>query len=131
MSYLDINDPRLVTPAGNPDAPLPKGEPIAKAPQVDVTVCDPRTLLDTEPCGGRHKVEAGDFIRAGSWTKPRRVEHVDTQSDGPVLLLAEHDTSRTNTHGIRRVDKNEWERRSGWVRYPHLRRLWDAAHGDS
>lgn len=129
MSYNDINDPRLVCPTGDPDAPLPKGEPIAapKAPE-PVRACDPRKLLDVEPVE-RDDVEAGDFIRAGHWTKPRLVEYADVNGSGKVLFLAEHDTGRVDREGIRIVDKEEWERRDGWVRYPNLRRLWDAAHG--
>ena len=131
MSYNDFNDPRMVTPTGNPDAPLPKGEPIAKAPQTAPEgICDPRELLRTELVAMKN-VEVGDFIRANGWTNPRRVEHIDQNELGPVLSLAEYDESRVNTHGIRRVDLGNWLCRNPWVRYPNLRRLWDAAHGDS
>jgi hypothetical protein len=130
--FNDLNNPHLVTPTGDFNAKPPKGEPVAApvAPEPE-RACDPRKLRDGEPCGGRHSVQAGDFIRAGNWSKPRLVEHVDVQGDGPVLFLAEHDTGRVDKPGIRIVDKTEWERRSGWVRYPNLRRIWDAAHGGS
>lgn len=129
--FNSMNDPHLVTPTGDFTAQPPKGEPIASAPVPEpVRLCDPRKLLDAEPVE-RNDIEAGDFIRAGSWTKPRRVEHVDIQGDGLVLFLAEHDTGRIDFNGVRRVCAVEWERREGWVRYPNLRRLWDAAHGDS
>lgn len=126
---MSINDPHLITITKNPNAQLPKGEPVAnpELPEL-VQVCDPRVLLCVEPVDFE-SVVAGDFIRAGQWTKPRLVEHVDAQHDGPVLHLAEHDTTRTNDHGIRRVDCTEWLSRSGWVRFPHLTALWSAAHG--
>jgi len=129
--FNDLNNPHLVTPTGDFNARPPKGEPIAapKAPEPE-RACDPRKLLEVEPVE-RDDVEAGDFIRAGGWSKPRLVEHTDVNGSGKVLFLAEHDTSRVDKPGIRIVDKTEWERRSGWVRYPNLRRIWDAAHGGS
>lgn len=131
QDFNNLNDPHMVTPTGDFTKQPPKGEPIAKAPQAaPVTICDPRTILDVEPVE-RSDVESGDFIRAGSWTKPRRVEHVDVNSGGNVLFLAEHDTGRIDKNGLRIVDDIEWVRRDGWVRYPNLRRLWDAAHSGS
>jgi hypothetical protein len=46
-----------------------------------------------------------------------------------VLCLADHDDSRVNAHGIRRVGRAGWVTRGSWVRYPNLRLLWEAAHG--
>lgn len=131
QDFNSMNDPHMVTPTGDFTEQPPKGEPIAKAPQAaPEPLCDPRTLLNVEPVE-RADVQAGDFIRAGSWTQPRHVEHVDVNSDGNILFLAEHDTARIDKNGLRIVDEEEWRRRDGWVRYPNLRRLWDAAHCDS
>jgi len=93
------------------------------------TVCDPRCLLNAEHVHRPELVEEGDFIRAEGWTFPRRVEHVERTGNGAVLCLAEHDNSRTNAYGIRRVDRDGWVQRGSWLRYPNLRLLWEAAHG--
>jgi len=127
-----MNDHLLITKADNPSASLPTGEPVAKAPQTaPETVCDPRAILVAERVESPHEVLLGDFVQAQGWSRPRRVEFIDSAESGPVLFLADPDESRTNEHGIRRLDADGWEGRGAWKRYPNLRRVWDAAHGGS
>ena len=126
------NEPTLITSAENADASLPTGEPVAKATQAaPETVCDPRLLMVAEPVESAQDVTEGDWLAASGWTRPRRVECVDTCEDGAVLHMADPDESRTNDHGIRRLDPDGWAARGSWRRYPNLRRVWDAAHGGS
>lgn len=126
------HEPTLITSAENADAGLPTGEPVAKAPQMAPTaICDPRLLLQGEGLESPEEVTEGDWIAAAGWTRPRLVEFVDASERGAVLYLADPDESRTNEHGIRRLDSAGWKARSGWWRYPNLRRVWDAAHGGS
>jgi len=128
-----MNDPRLITRALNPDAKLPKGEPIAKAPQAaPETCCDPRQLLVTRRLCRPEDADVGDWVAAEGWTRPRRVEFIDMNGDeGTTLFLADPDQGRTNEHGVRRLNVQGWLRRVPWRRYPNLKRLWDAAHGGS
>jgi hypothetical protein len=125
-------EPTLITSADNADASLPKGEPVAKAPQTaPEPLCYPSDIMSSERVECPEDVMVGDFLRPQGWSRVRRVECIDHGGDGPVLLLREPDESRTNAHGIRRLDREGWEARGAWIRYPNLRRLWDAAHGDS
>jgi len=127
-----LSDPHMVTPTGDFKAKPPTtGEPIANAPQpTQASVCDPRDVLVSEHVESPEDVLQGDFVRAQGWSRPRRVEFIDSAESGPVLFLADPDTSRTNEHGIRRLDSEGWQARGSWNRYPNLRRLWEAAHGD-
>jgi len=125
------NEPTLITSVENPDAALPEGEPVSAPPASGSPyLCDPQRLLECEKAAFVY-VRPGDFVRCSGWTRPRYVELVEQAdtADDTVLFLREHDTSRANKHGIRRVDYQEWHRRHGWVHYPNLRQLWSAAHG--
>lgn len=130
MSHRDFNDPRLVT--SPPAPPSPKGEPVAKPPQTaPEALCYPSDVMVSEVVREPSDVVVGDFLRSQHWSRVRRVECIDQGADGPVLLLREPDDSRTNAHGIRRLDQDGWRARGQWIRYPNLRRLWDAAHDDA
>jgi len=124
-------EPTLITASGEPGATPPAGEPVAAPQTAQETLCDPRAVLVTEPVESAQDVSEGDWLAAGGWSRPRRVECVDATGDGAVLHMADPDESRTNDHGIRRLDPSGWVARAPWRRYPNLRRLWDAAHGDS
>jgi hypothetical protein len=125
-------EPTNITSVGDPLAGKPptSTEPVAKAPQVaQETLCYPSDIMQSERVEDRPEdVVVGDFLRAQGWSRVRRVECIDSTDDGPVLLLREPDESRTNAHGIRRLDMAGWKQRGAWNRYPNLRRLWDAAH---
>ena len=124
-----MNDHLLITKVGNPDVRLPTGEPVAKVSQTaPETICDPRHLLVVELVGSALDVTEGDWVAASGWTRPRRVEFVDTCEAGAVLHIADPDEGRTNDYGVRRLDPEGWQRRAPWRRYPNLRCIWDAAH---
>lgn len=106
-----------------------KGEPLPKQPAPKAEAGrDPRTLFERESIASIDDVRVGDFITC-SWSRPRRVELIDAQQSGRVLVLAEPDPDRQDGHRNRVVDADEWERRGAWSRFPGLRAVWDAAEG--
>lgn len=123
--------PNVIDPQGILDPKPPRsGTPVAKAPQrPQETVCDPRCLLSPLGLSSPEDVQEGDWIAASGWTRPRRVEFIDQQADGPVICVADPDPFRTNPSGVRRIDRNGWVMRGSWRQFPNLRLLWDAAHG--
>lgn len=87
---------------------------------------DPRRLLEQIPVEFED-VEEGDFIGSVSWRRPRRVELVEHRDGERVLFLAEPDEARWNAQeGVREINLASWQQR-GWVSYPNLRTIWDAA----
>lgn len=108
---------------------VPKGEPVASPPAKKKTICNPQDLLMRVEVEWED-VELGDWVAASYWSRPRRVEHVDLEECGNVLYLAEPDVDRANKHGFRRVDREAWDQRGQWRKFPALRLLWEAAHSE-
>ena len=121
---MAINSYVMATDLGNPDATLPKGEPVAKPEQSALpTLCDPRDLMNTIPVMFEDIV-AGMWVRCVNWSRPRLVLETDMQNGKKVVFLAEMDASRA-VDGVRRVAENDGR---CFLEVPRLRQLWTAAH---
>lgn len=118
-----MNEHALVTEVKNPKAETPKSEPLVAPKDDKGPLCDPRAIFISEPIE-REDVTVGDWVSARSWTRPRRVMAMEED----VMFLADPDNSRTNDHGIRRLDSAGWEKRGAWRCFPNLRAIWEAAH---
>lgn len=90
---------------------------------------DPRSLLDFEPLTSFDEVKEGDWVAAGNWTRPRRVELEEHRNDERVMFLADPDPKFEESQGVRAVNRSEFEAREPWRRYPNLRKLWDSTQG--
>lgn len=80
-----------------------------------------REIFRTEPVALKD-VEVGDFVRCSGWSRPRLVLSRDANESGPTIFLADPDVRFEKEP--RRVDREEFEQRGAWVRYPELRKLW-------
>jgi hypothetical protein len=90
---------------------------------------DPRQVFDTSPVT-LDTMEVGDFVRCAGWSRPRLVMHGDENASGRVVMLADPDKRFSEAH--RKLDRDEYNARGGdgnWVKYPNLRRLWEASKG--
>lgn len=84
---------------------------------------DPRDLFAEHPVS-MDETEVGDWVRCNAWTRPRQIV---MKEQGSFVALAEPDESRQDVYRNRKVTAEDWSRRSGWVRMPGMRALWEAA----
>lgn len=86
------------------------------------TEVDPRALFNAHPIASMEDIEVGDWVRASSWSRLRRVVELEK---GAYIVLAEPDESRQDEHRNRRVDRTEFHRRA-WLSAPAVRELWES-----
>lgn len=88
---------------------------------------DPREIFEAESIESFDSITVGDVIACSGWSRGRVVVKADANEDGAVLFLADPDDRFVEAP--RRVDRENYDSRGGWRRYPALSALWKKATG--